>query len=166
MKLTYVNFFSTHPHHSSSLKSPKRCIASINAGNSLTYAVMDIPYIPHRYNTQELEKIPFLTHDGYEFLIIAEINHAKADGNYTTIHMLDKRKILVILPMCNVLKILPRKTFFCVHDSFFVNGNQCQRIDKTEMKLYLEDGTVLSIAKRRFSKFVAFFLKVRQRRAA
>ncbi len=116
-------------------------------------------YIPRTYDTNQLEKIPFPTSDGDEFVVVAEINYFEADGNYTHIHRLDKSKVFVVKRLGEVIKMVRSKTFYRIHDKYYVNGNQCHKYFRQDFLLLMENGEQLKVAEKRATGFLAFFIK-------
>ena len=120
-------------------------------------------YITRIYSTNQLEKIPFPTKESFVFVVTGEINYLDVEGDYTTFHLLDHSKIIIIKSMSETMKMLPSKTFFRIHDNCAVNGNQCKEYFKREFHLEMENGVVLKVAEKRAVRFIEFFLKIKRR---
>ncbi len=113
---------------------------------------------PRLYNVHKLEKIALPTEDGCVFMEMATINYCEADGNYTTVHFLDKTRIVVINTLMEVLSLLPKETFFKIHDKHGVNLNQCKKFDKVTSKVEMENGEKLKVARRRIAEFKEIYM--------
>ena len=112
------------------------------------------------YNVHQLEKIAVPNENGCEFVVIAMINYCEGCGNYTTIYLLDGRKIVVIKLLHEVNELLPAATFFQTHHKYVVNLNQCKQYLKDEEKVELENGSKVKVSQRRIQDFKKTFLNL------
>jgi DNA-binding LytR/AlgR family response regulator len=61
-----------------------------------------------------------ITH-GLEFINYKEIEYIKAEGSYSEILMIDRRKILISLNLREIQLHLPESTFCRIHNSYIIN---------------------------------------------
>ncbi len=113
-------------------------------------------FVPNIYNNNKLEKILFPTKDGFEMLRICDINYCEADGNYTTIFLVDKNSFVVINKLHEVMEKLPAETFFRIHNSFGVNGNQIHKFYKSTLTVEMENQVILTVSERKLKDFYEF----------
>lgn len=68
------------------------------------------------------EHVFFLKELAYRRICIHDIEYLEAQQNYCLVHLLlDKGKIMVSVPMCEVLEYLDPQLFVRIHRSFTVN---------------------------------------------
>ena len=72
-------------------------------------------------NNNSKKKITINTDGKLLFLNVDDILFAESDGNYSTIYMTDKQKILVTKKLKEVNLLLPEHLFFRIHNSYIVN---------------------------------------------
>ena len=75
-----------------------------------------------RYTTGiKLGKIVFPTMEGLCFEKVKHIAYLEASGNYTVLHFLDSRQILVCKTLREVEQMLPEQTFVRIHRSHTIH---------------------------------------------
>ena len=106
--------------------------------------------------TQKSGKIVLRTTDSMFIIKICNISHCKSDNSYTTFVMDDKSEILVSKGMCEYTGILEEYGFARPHQSYLVNINQIQKIDKAYGGIIImENGSEIPISKRRKQHFLS-----------
>ena len=88
-----------------------------------------------------------------------EIIHCKADGNYTTFHLTNKRHYLVYKPLGYYSDLLENKGFFRIGRFDLVNINNISSIYKKET-IILSNNEKLNISKRNRSKLQLLIQKL------
>jgi len=105
--------------------------------------------------TGKLNKMALPTQQGIQLVKIDEIVRFEADGNYTTIFLMNKSKHLVSKKIKEFEGMLENTYFFRIHQSHIVNLQLIDRYIKGEGgTVILEDGTQLEVARRRKDDFL------------
>lgn len=105
-----------------------------------------------RSNTsnQKLQKMALPTQNGIQLVRIDELIRLEADGNYTTVFLRDKRKIVVSRQIKHFEDWLEGLPFFRVHQTHIINLQMVERYIKGEGgTIILEDGSQIEVARRR-----------------
>lgn len=112
--------------------------------------------MPNIYQKNFL-KIALPTLEGINFEKIADINYLEADSNYTKIHFLDKRQLLVCKTLKEVEKILNNnRQFVRVHRSHTINLNHlCKYIKGKGGHVVMENGAEIGVSTGRKQDFMA-----------
>lgn len=89
-----------------------------------------------------------IIHTTQEILCIdhADIAYCEADGNYTTIHYVDGRKIIVSKCLKNICELLGSQSFVRIHQSYLVSIAKISIIASKEVEL--KDGRRLPLSRR------------------
>lgn len=102
-----------------------------------------------------LNKMALPTQNGIQLVKVDDVVRLEADGNYTTIFLKDKSKILVSKKIKEFEIWLEASHFFRIHQSHIVNLELIDRYIKGEGgTVVLEDGTQLEVARRRKEDFL------------
>jgi two-component system LytT family response regulator len=105
-----------------------------------------------------IEKIAIPTLDGFVFICISEIVRCEANGAYTMIYTSRKEKVLASKNIKEYEDILPKNTFFRIHNSHIVNLNRIHKYNKGRGgTVIMEDGSHIEVASRRRSYFLELF---------
>jgi two-component system, LytTR family, response regulator len=89
------------------------------------------------------------------FLHVKEILYLNSDGNYTTIHLENKQKIVSSRNLGDYESLLESLHFFRIHHSTIINLAQIREYLKGEGgSVILTDGTELDVSKRRKKEFL------------
>ena len=79
-----------------------------------------------------------------------QIMYINSCGKYSTFVLLDKRKITSSMNLGSYLHDLPEEMFVRIHNSYVININYIQYIEKVEnWDLILTDGTKIPISRRK-----------------
>ena len=99
-------------------------------------------------------KVALPTLSGFHMEKINNIIYCEADHNYTKIHLIYGKTIIVSKTLKLVEELLPQSIFFRIHKSFLVNMNYVVEYIKNDgHKVILDDGKVLTVANRRTEEF-------------
>ncbi len=108
--------------------------------------------------SQDNHKIAIPTLEGYVFVQVSEILRCEANGAYTSIYLCNKEKILASKNIKEYELLLPKQSFFRVHNSHLVNLNKVVKYTKGRGgTIIMEDGTHIEVASRRKDKFLNMF---------
>lgn len=107
-----------------------------------------------------LERIALSTNDGLTFVMTKEIIYCKAESNYTSLALLNGKKILIAKTLKEIDETLAGKDFFRVHKSFLVNINHISKFVRGEGGyIVMPDSQQISIARDRKDDFFQLFTK-------
>ncbi len=102
------------------------------------------------------QQVAVPTFEGLEFLNTQQIVYAKADGNYTTILLHNKEKILISKTLKDFEGILNDTNFARIHNSYLVNLDHVKKYIKGESgSVVMNDGTVLQVSRANKSKLMS-----------
>jgi two-component system, LytTR family, response regulator len=103
----------------------------------------------------QFDKIPVPSMRGLVFVPIKEILYLSSEGNYTTIHLESKQKLVSSRNLGDYENILEQLHFFRIHHSTIINLTQIREYLKGEGgSVILTDGTELDVSKRRKKEFL------------
>jgi len=103
-------------------------------------------------------KIAVPTPEGYVFVHIEDIIRCESNGAYTYIYTVKKERVVASRNIKEYEEMLPKTTFFRIHDSHLVNLNRIVRYNKGRGgTVTMEDGTELEVASRRRTEFLDNF---------
>ena len=91
------------------------------------------------------------------FLEPNDIHYAESDGNYSTLHLSNNKKIVLTKKLKEVCEILPKDHFFRVHNSFIVNLDKIKEFLKTDGYVILENNKKIPVSRQRKSDFLDKF---------
>jgi two-component system, LytTR family, response regulator len=101
------------------------------------------------------DKISVPSMRGLLFLPVKEILYLSSDGNYTTIHLENKQKIVSSRNLGDYENLLENLQFFRIHHSTIINLAQIKEYLKGEGgSVILSDGTELDVSKRKKKDFL------------
>jgi len=103
------------------------------------------------------KKITINTDGKLLFLNIEDILFVESDGNYSTLFMSDKQKILVTKKLKEVNALLPEQSFFRIHNSFIINLTKIKEFIKSEGYVIMESNHKIPVARQRKSEFLEKF---------
>ena len=95
--------------------------------------------------------------EGFETILVADIIHLEASGNYTVIHMRDTKKT-VTKPIRFYVDLLDKDTFFKCHKSHLIKLDQVKNYHKGKQAyVVMTNGNQVPIAVRRKEQFLGKF---------
>ena len=100
-------------------------------------------------------KVAIPTLAGYQMEKINNIIYCEADRNYTKIHLINEKYVLVSKTLGYVEDLLPEEVFFRIHKTYLLNLNYVDKYLRTDgHRVILDNGIQLDIAHRRIDEFV------------
>ena len=88
--------------------------------------------------------------DGLEMVAVDDILYCESDGHYTTLRLVDKRRLTVSRNVGQFEEMLDKDQFIRVHHSFLVNMARVSRYVKGEGgELIMADGTNVQVSRRK-----------------
>jgi len=100
------------------------------------------------------KKITINTDGKLIFLEPEDILYAESDGNYTTLYLLNDKKIVLTKKLKEVELLLPSTYFFRVHNSFVVNLMKVKEFIKTDGYIILANNIKIPVSRQRKSDFL------------
>jgi two-component system LytT family response regulator len=96
------------------------------------------------------EKISFSTQQAIHFINPAIILYGESDSNYTTLHFIDKSKMVVSKTLKEVEEMLVHYNFYRIHHSYIINLKQVNRYMKIDGGfIEMTNGAQLPISRQR-----------------
>ncbi len=130
-------------------------IAKIKKFNSKNYTAEKLEKILLKFNSDSLQKKITINTDGkLLFLQSEEILFAESDGNYSTLFLSDGQKILLTKKLKEVNQLLPKDTFFRIHNSYIINLNKIKEFLKTDGYVILQSNHKIPVSRQKKSDFL------------
>jgi two-component system LytT family response regulator len=109
----------------------------------------NIDNLLHNINNPEAKhRIAFAGREGYEFVEIATIVYAQAEGAYTHVFLNTKRKLVISKTLSDIEEMLPPTQFQRIHHSTLVNLTHVTHFFKTDGGyVVLDNGEKLVVSK-------------------
>jgi two-component system LytT family response regulator len=102
-----------------------------------------------------LNRMALPTQNGVQLVKTDQIVRLEADGNYTTVYLQDKTRVVVSRKIKDFESWLEDFPFFRIHQSHIVNLQMIDRYIKGEGgTVIMEDGSQLEVARRRKDDFL------------
>ena len=102
-----------------------------------------------------MSKIALPTLSGYQMEKINHIIYCEADQNYSKIHLLSGKELMVSKTLKHIEELLPHDSFFRIHKSTLINLNYMDNYSRVDgHKVMMENGITLDVANRRIDEFV------------
>ncbi|WP_298221813.1 LytTR family DNA-binding domain-containing protein [Flavobacterium sp.] len=83
--------------------------------------------------SENANKLLLRTQEGLHILRMETILYCHGEGSYTQFHLKDGSKIMVSKPLKEYDSLLPENQFARCHQSYIVNLNEVNRIDKSDL---------------------------------
>jgi two-component system LytT family response regulator len=110
------------------------------------------------FNQRLSEKKVIINADGkLIFLKPEEIVCVESDGNYSSIHTTDAKKIVVTKKLKEVNSLLPEDMFFRIHNSYIINLNKVKEYYKTDGYVILEMNHKIPVSRQKKTEFLDKF---------
>jgi len=130
-------------------------IGKIKKYNSKNYTAEKFEKMLLNFNSNSLDKKITVNTDGkLLFLETDEILYAESDGNYSTIFLADGQKIVLTKKLKEVNALLPKDSFFRIHNSFIVNLGQIKEFLKTDGYVILRSNHKIPVSRQKKSDFL------------
>ena len=91
-------------------------------------------------------RIAFHVQKGVEFVDPLSVTHLEAQSNYTVIHQLSGRRIMISKTLKDIAKVFPQY-FLRVHQTYHVNPQHIQTYLRHENELQLDSGLHLPVSR-------------------
>lgn len=103
----------------------------------------------HNINNPEAkQRVAFAGREGYEFIEIASIIYAQAEGAYTHVFLNNKRKLIISKTLSDIEEMLPAERFQRIHHSTLINLLHVTHFFKTDGGyVVLDSGEKLVVSK-------------------
>ncbi|GMN10224.1 LytTR family DNA-binding domain-containing protein [Croceitalea sp. MTPC9] len=130
-------------------------IAKIKRYNSKNYTAEKFEKILLNFNSNSLDRKITVNTDGkLLFLEADEILYAESDGNYSTIFLADGQKLVLTKKLKEVNALLPKDSFFRIHNSYIVNLGQIKEFLKTDGYVILKSNHKIPVSRQKKSDFL------------
>ncbi|MCW3806471.1 LytR/AlgR family response regulator transcription factor [Plebeiibacterium marinum] len=108
-------------------------------------------YFEQQYSTKEKpNKIVLRTSESLHIVNICDITYCKSDNSYTTFYVKNQKPLLVSKSIKEYTELLSGYCFIRPHQSFLVNINEVNRIDKSDGGfIIMNDNQEIPVSKRR-----------------
>ena len=106
-------------------------------------------------HNSKIQKVVFPVVDGLEFFKVEEIVRCQSDSNYTHIHLVDGKKIVLSKTLTEVEDYLSTYNFVRIHHSHLINPIYLKKYNRGKAgSIILEDGTPLPVSRSRKNDFL------------
>lgn len=113
-------------------------------------------------DTNQFNKIALPTNSGYELEKISNIIYCEGMDNYSKIHTIQGREIILTRTLKYLEETLPNSIFFRIHKSTLVNLNYIQSYSRVEgYSVTLTNGIKLDVSVRKSEQLINFIYKNR-----
>lgn len=106
------------------------------------------------FQENKIEKIILKTKEEIFRIKSSDLLYCEADGNYTRIHVLNEKPILLSKTLKKIEELLSRYGFLRVHQSFLVNPKHIKSLHKTT--LLLSTGNEIKVSRRKKTELLEF----------
>ncbi|TYP99952.1 LytTR family two component transcriptional regulator [Tenacibaculum adriaticum] len=100
------------------------------------------------------KKIIISTDGKLLFLEPSEILFVESDGNYSSIHTTENKKIVLTKKLKEVNELLPKNHFFRIHNSFIINLDKIKEFYKTDGYVVIENNHKIPVSRQRKAEFL------------
>lgn len=105
---------------------------------------------------QALTKVTIPTLNGFEFIEFAEILFLESDNNYTTLQLINGKKVVASRGLGDFEEMLEPYRFFRIHKSYIINLAHIRKYIKGDGgTVVMENGTEIDVSRRRKEEFLA-----------
>lgn len=106
-------------------------------------------------NKTQDDKIAVTTSEGIEFFSIKNVLYIEASSNYSIIHFINSKNLVVTRLLKDFEDMLVAYRFYRIHNSHLINLNYIQKyIRGYGGQVVLSDGTILDVARRKKDEFL------------
>ncbi|MEO9893701.1 LytTR family DNA-binding domain-containing protein [Aurantibacter sp.] len=133
----------------------KDTIVKIKKYNKRNYTAEKLEDILVNFNANTShKKITFNTDGKLLFLDSEEILYAESDGNYSTIYLTDGQKLVLTKKLKEVNDLLPKDSFFRIHNSYIINLQKIKEFLKTDGYVVLTSNHKIPVSRQKKSDFL------------
>ncbi len=105
-------------------------------------------------NNLHHKKITINTDGKLVFLEPKDIFYVESDGNYSTLYLVNNKKIVVTKKLKEINELLPSDHFFRIHNSFIINLHKIKEFIKSDGYVVLENNAKIPVSRQRKSEFL------------
>ncbi|MDP5106730.1 MAG: LytTR family DNA-binding domain-containing protein [Polaribacter sp.] len=105
-------------------------------------------------NKLQHKKITINTDGKLIFLEPKDIFYVESDGNYSTLYLTHKKKIVVTKKLKEINDLLPKEHFFRIHNSYIINLHKIKEFIKSDGYVILENNAKIPVSRQRKSEFL------------
>lgn len=133
----------------------RESIAKIKKYSDRTINSMKLERMLSNFNSKfDKKRITIHTDGKLLFLDVDDIIYVGSDGNYSTLFLQDKKKIVITKKLKEVNAILPEHYFFRIHNSYIINLNKIKAFIKNEGYVVMDSNDKIPVARQRKSDFL------------
>lgn len=133
----------------------RACIARIKKHSDRNVNSVKLERMLTTFNSQfDKKKITINTDGKLLFLDVDDIVYIESDGNYSTLHLQNQKKIVLTKKLKEVDAILPEHYFFRIHNSYIINLNKIKAFIKNEGYVIMDSDQKIPVARQRKSDFL------------
>lgn len=115
----------------------------------------------HERSGSQVDRLAVPTEAGFEFVLLSDVVRCRAEGNYTSIHLIDGRRLVSSRTLGDFDAILTRCGFLRVHHSHIVNLDRVRRYTKGRGgTLVMSDGAEVEVSVRRKEAFLEAIVRL------
>ena len=103
------------------------------------------------------KKIAINTDGKLIFLESKEILFIVSDGNYSTFHTTNNKKIVVTKKLKEINTLLPNEIFYRIHKSYIINLTKVKEFLKTDGYVIIENNHKIPVSRQKKSEFLEKF---------
>lgn len=131
------------------------CITKIKKHSDRTVNSVKLERMLSNFNSQfDKKKITINTDGKLLFLDVDDIVFIESDGNYSTLFLENKKKIVLTKKLKEVDAMLPEHYFFRIHNSYIINLNKIKAFIKNEGYVVMDSDQKIPVARQRKSDFL------------
>lgn len=133
----------------------KETIDKIKKQTSRGFNIDKFEDILLKFNSKLSQKKITINTDGkLVFLTPDEIIYVESDGNYATLFLTRKRKMVVTKKLKEINELLPEEFFFRIHNSFIINLNKIKEFIKADGYVILESNIKIPVSRQKKTAFL------------
>ena len=131
------------------------CLVKIKKFSERTINSNKLERMLSNFNSHfDKKKITINTDGKLLFLDVDDIIYIESDGNYSTLFLQDRKKIVLTKKLKEVDAILPEHYFFRIHNSYIINLNKIKVFIKNEGYVVMDGDQKIPVARQRKSDFL------------
>jgi two-component system LytT family response regulator len=110
---------------------------------------------------EKIKRLAISTADSYHFVNIDEIVCCESERNYTKIHLVDGKNIMISKTMKTIEGILDLPHFFRTHQSYLVNLNHVKKFNRDSGGyVVMSNGMTITVSKNKKDELFERFAKI------
>ncbi|MFN0037458.1 MAG: LytR/AlgR family response regulator transcription factor [Saprospiraceae bacterium] len=132
-------------------------IARVKSKDNLPLTKKHLEHLFENINqtTAYSQRIGLPTSHGVDFVAIKDIMYCVAEGNFTSVYIKDKKRLLVNRALKELESLLPKDYFFRIHISHIVGKKHIERYERGDGgTAVMHDGKTLGVARQKKESFL------------